>query len=82
MNLYDILEIKPNSTENEIKKAYHRLAFLYHPDKNNNQDANDKFQKISYAYQILINSNTSWKSVTTGTLSGTVAIRDSSEDLI
>lgn len=56
MNLYDILEIKPNATENDIKKAYHRLALLYHPDKNKNTDTKEKFQNISYAYQILIDS--------------------------
>lgn len=55
MDLYRILEIKPNSTENEIKKAYHKLAKIYHPDKNKNLDANEKFQKIFSAYEILKN---------------------------
>lgn len=54
MNLYDILEIKPTATEDQIKKAYHRLALLYHPDKNKDTDTTEKFQNISYAYQILI----------------------------
>ena len=58
MNLYSILGIQPNSTENEIKKAYHRLALLYHPDKCKDKDASEKFQNISYAYNILINSKT------------------------
>ncbi len=58
MNLYDILEIKSNANESEIKKAYHRLALLYHPDKNKDIDASDKFKDISYAYQILINQTT------------------------
>jgi DnaJ-class molecular chaperone len=58
MDLYSILEVQPNCTENEIKKAYHRLALLYHPDKCRDDDASDKFQKISYAYEILINPKT------------------------
>lgn len=57
MDLYEILEIKPNASEIEIKKAYHRLVLKYHPDKNNNTTT-DKFQKIQSAYEILINSKT------------------------
>lgn len=58
MNLYDILEIKHNATENEIKKAYRRLALLYHPDKNLNNNTQEKFQNIQYAYEILIDTKT------------------------
>ena len=55
MDLYGILEIKSNASEVEIKKAYHRLVKLYHPDKNKSPDANQKFQRIHSAYEILIN---------------------------
>lgn len=58
MDLYSILELQPNCTETDIKKAYHRLALQYHPDKSKQIDANEKFQKISYAYEILINPKT------------------------
>jgi curved DNA-binding protein CbpA len=55
MSLYDILEIKPNATKIEIKKAYFRLAKLYHPDKNPSNEATEKFNRIHTAYEILIN---------------------------
>jgi curved DNA-binding protein CbpA len=58
MDLYKILELKPNASELEIKKAYLRLAKIYHPDKNKSDDAIEKFQKIQSAYEILINDST------------------------
>ncbi|AYV78934.1 MAG: putative DnaJ-like protein subfamily B member 1 [Edafosvirus sp.] len=52
---YDILGIKKTATEDEIKKAYRKLAIKWHPDKNpnNKQKASEMFKKISEAYQIL-----------------------------
>lgn len=58
MDLYKILELKPTATEVDIKKSYHKLAKIYHPDKNKNPDANEKFQKIHSAYEILSNDKT------------------------
>lgn len=55
MDLYEILEINSNASKVDIKKAYIRLAKIYHPDKNNDPDAKDKFQKIQTAYDILMN---------------------------
>ena len=43
---YDILEVKPDATEAELKKAYRKLAMKFHPDKN--PDAGDKFKEISH----------------------------------
>ena len=57
MDLYRILEINNNATEDEIKKSYYKLARIYHPDKNKNIDHN-KFHQINYAYNILINAET------------------------
>ncbi len=54
---YSILGISPNATEDEIKKAYRKMAVEYHPDKVSylgedvQKSAKEKFQKISHAYE-------------------------------
>jgi curved DNA-binding protein CbpA len=58
MNLYEILEINENASEKEIKKAYHKLSLQYHPDKNKDNRAIEKYQNIRTAYDILIDSKT------------------------
>ncbi len=55
INLYEILEIKPEASQAEIKKAFRRLAFRCHPDHNpRDREAAKKFQLVSLAYEILI----------------------------
>jgi len=56
MDLYSILEVKENSTLNDIKKAYKKLALKYHPDKTND-NTTSKFIEISNAYNILSDEN-------------------------
>jgi DnaJ like chaperone protein len=53
---YKILEIEKNSTDNEVKKAYRRMAMKYHPDKVSHlgeeyrKSADEKFKKVNEAY--------------------------------
>lgn len=56
--LYDRLEVKPDATEEEIKKEYKRLSKMWHPDKNpdKKEEATVKFQEISQAKEILLDS--------------------------
>ena len=51
---YEVLGVNRNSAEDEIKRAYRRLAIQYHPDKNpNNKEAEESFKEATEAYEIL-----------------------------
>jgi molecular chaperone DnaJ len=51
---YEILGLSRNATEDEIKKAYRRLALQYHPDRNpGDREAEDKFKEAAEAYEVL-----------------------------
>jgi DnaJ-class molecular chaperone len=55
-NFYEILGVPQNATEHDIKKAYRKLALVYHPDKNrgkSQENMSRKFREISEAYEIL-----------------------------
>ena len=44
---YEILGVPKDAGEKEIKKAFRKLAIQYHPDKNTEPDAREKFEKIA-----------------------------------
>ena len=55
---YEILEINRNSEDDEIKKAYRKLAMKHHPDRNpNNPKSEERFKEIKEAYEILSDPN-------------------------
>lgn len=53
-NLYEVMEVDQSSTDREVKKAYHKLAMKWHPDKNTGcDDCKVKFQRVARAYEVL-----------------------------
>ncbi|MEC8049066.1 MAG: molecular chaperone DnaJ [Chloroflexota bacterium] len=50
---YEILGVGKNASDEEIKKAFRKLALEFHPDRNKSKGAEDKFKEINEAYQVL-----------------------------
>jgi curved DNA-binding protein CbpA len=51
---YEVLGIPPDASAEEVKKAYHKLAFQYHPDRQGkSEEAHRKMQELNEAYAIL-----------------------------
>lgn len=53
MDHYEVLGVSRKATSKEIKKAYHKLALKYHPDKNTATNAGEKFRLLNEAYEVL-----------------------------
>ena len=50
---YEVLGVPRNASDAEIKRAFRKLAFQYHPDRNREPGAEDKFKEINEAYSII-----------------------------
>lgn len=50
---YEILGVNKNATQDDIKKAFRKLAMKFHPDKNKADDAEARFKEINEAYEVL-----------------------------
>jgi molecular chaperone DnaJ len=53
LDYYDTLGLRPDASQDEIKRAFRKLAFKYHPDRSKIPDAEEKFKEASEAYAIL-----------------------------
>lgn len=56
VDYYNILKVNRNASDDDLRKAYRRLAMIWHPDKNpgpKNHEAEAKFKQISEAYDVL-----------------------------
>lgn len=50
---YEVLSVERSASEEDIKKAFRRLAFQYHPDRNKEPDAEARFKEVNEAYEVL-----------------------------
>lgn len=56
-DFYEILGVKQDASDDEIKKSYRKLAMKYHPDKNpGDKKAEEKFREATEAYEVLMDS--------------------------
>ena len=54
---YEVLGVGRDAGDEEIKKAYRKLAIQYHPDRNpDNKEAEERFKELSEAYSVLSDS--------------------------
>lgn len=60
-DFYKVLGVSKDATDQEITKAYRKLARQYHPDLNKTKEAEEKFKDISEAYDVLSNKDTRQK---------------------
>lgn len=52
-DFYKVLGVPRDASQKEIKKAFHKLSMLYHPDRNKSPEAEEKYKEINRAYEVL-----------------------------
>ncbi|XP_030623112.1 dnaJ homolog subfamily B member 5 [Chanos chanos] len=80
VDYYAVLGVSNDSNEEEIRRAYKRLALRYHPDKNPDADAEEKFKVIAQAYDVLTDPQKRSAYDQQGTAKGGVASTGSKGD--
>ena len=57
-NYYEILGLDRDATDDDVRRAYRRLALQFHPDRRDASDAEERFKEINEAYQVLSDQST------------------------
>lgn len=52
IDYYKVLGLEKGASDDDIKKAYRKMALKYHPDKNKSPNAEEKFKQVAEAYEV------------------------------